>query len=260
MQTYPQMEQKPEQYFVIDANQNEKIKEIDKTILAMNQGEDEGFTQGLKAEEVIDTKQMYLDKMHECAIVLNESMEEAKEIVAKAHEEAQQVKQTAFEDAKQEGYQNGYQQAMEEVEQIKRNLVEEYEGKNQELQEGYLRQLDQIEPKFAEIIEDLLFKITGVTLEKEHNVILHMINNAMRDIENSHHFLIMVSEEDYPYLEEQKASIYGQGNPSIQIELFADAKLRKNQCIIETDGGLVEVSLDTQLEQLAKAIKLLAIE
>jgi flagellar assembly protein FliH len=86
---------------------------------------------------------------------------------------------------------------------------------------------------------------------------MYLINNAMRGIDNSHSFVISLSEGDYAYVNGHKEEIYGYLNPGVEISLFQDAALQKNQCKIETDNGLVDLSLDVQLSQLIKSLMLL---
>ena len=82
----------------------------------------------------------------------------------------------------------------------------------------------------------------------------------MHDLDNSKHFVIKVSEADYEELLERKAEIYGALNPAIHMEIFEDAKLSAMQCLIETDNGIVDISLDVQLDNLITALKLMIVE
>ena len=82
----------------------------------------------------------------------------------------------------------------------------------------------------------------------------------MQDLDNSKHFVIKVSSNDYEELLERKDEIYGALNPAIEMEIFEDAKLTAMQCLIETDNGIVDVSLDVQLDNLITALKLMVKE
>ena len=44
------------------------------------------------------------------------------------------------------------------------------------------------------------------------------------------------------------------------IELFEDAKLSRYQCSIETDNGMIDLSLDVQMDNLITALKLMVKE
>ena len=95
-------------------------------------------------------------------------------------------------------------------------------------------------------------------LEDNKDVILHLINNVMRNNELSKEFTIRVSENDYNYVISNKELIYGAASPDYNIEICKDSKLSKNQCVIETDAGVFDCSLDIQLENLIHEIKILS--
>ena len=42
------------------------------------------------------------------------------------------------------------------------------------------------------------------------------------------------------------------------LEIVKDATLERNQCLIETDGGIFDCSLDVQLENLIMDVKALS--
>jgi flagellar assembly protein FliH len=103
----------------------------------------------------------------------------------------------------------------------------------------------------------MVHHVTGVSIDGMQGVLLYMINNSMRELDNSHHFVVRVSPDDYEEISKDKDKIYGALNPGIELEIFEDAKLSKMQCLIETDNGIVDVSLDAQLDNLVKVLKLM---
>ena len=86
---------------------------------------------------------------------------------------------------------------------------------------------------------------------------MYLINNAMQELDNAHCFVIYLSEEDYLYVDKHKEEIYGYLNPNVKVELFQDNKLQQNQCKIETENGLADISLDVQLSQMKEALMML---
>jgi flagellar biosynthesis/type III secretory pathway protein FliH len=42
------------------------------------------------------------------------------------------------------------------------------------------------------------------------------------------------------------------------MEMYGDAKLDGRQCIIETDNGIIDLSMDVQVKNLITAMKLLS--
>ena len=70
--------------------------------------------------------------------------------------------------------------------------------------------------------------------------------------------MLKVSKSDYPFILKYKEvldkSIIGEA----EINIVEDNSLLKNQCLIETDGGVFDCSLDVQLDNLTKMLRILS--
>lgn len=274
---------------VIDTNKNHIIESIENSLLKETKEPEESAEEALAAAMIRDVG---LDEESEMArslldggadgeeefskeealrqsqkIVLA-AKQEAEEIVNKVHKETEQMRAAAYDEvenikkqAHEEGYQAGYSEGSDKViaeyEEKKAQLDAQAVQNEQLLIEKEQEFVTQTEQKMVDLLCQLIPSITGVSIENERNVLLHMINMAMRDLDNSTKFVIRVSCDDYEMLLEQKDEIYGALNPGIELEIYEDAKLHAMQCLIDTDNGIVDVSLDVQLNNLIKALKLL---
>lgn len=269
--------------FIIDADKSEIAIKINEQVMQeyeqfAESTDSSGFVSGLSAaeltaEELEHRKDVLQDSSnelsdsseleedielaHQAALVVEEAYEEAKEIRAKALAEAEDIKAQSRLIGKEEGYQQGLADAAAEIACMKEQLMQEQEQFKAELLAEQDACLEKLEPRFADVLCQLLTRLTGVVVKGHREVILYLINNAMRGIENSHSFVISLSEADFEYVNKHKKEIYGYLNPGVKIELFQDSKLTKNQCKIETDSGLVDLSLDVQISQLIKSLMLL---
>ena len=260
--------------FIIDANKSEIAMQIDEKarlyqeqLLAregLGEPDEQGFVSGLMVSEVtVQEDDRYAEYVtdieiaHEAALILNEAYDEASCIVEEAIKQSEQVKNESRQEGIEIGKQEGLEAAAEEIEQLKEQLRKEQEEFKNQLQKEQEEVYSNLEPRFADVVCDLVERLTGVVMDQNKDIIMYLINNAMKDIDNAHSFVIYLSENDYPYVQENKDKIYGCLNPNISIELYQDAKLSKNQCKIETENGLVDLSLNLQLQQLKDALKLL---
>ena len=282
-----------ENTIVIDANENKIIKSIDsaneEAAMADQSSVEEAIAEamledaGLEDFELADSETSltmdtsYLPDLTEALTsnasasaedIINSTKKEAEEIINRAHDEAEQLRGEAFdeansikEQAKEEGYQEGYEngssQAAKEYDEKNRKLEERIA----EAEESFVQQEKQLvkdtENQMAQWLIKMVHHVTGVSIDGMQGVLLYMINNSMREQDNSHHFVVRVSPDDYEEISKDKDKIYGALNPGIELEIFEDAKLSKMQCLIETDNGIVDVSLDAQLDNLVKALKLM---
>lgn len=271
---------------VIDANENKIIKAIDDSIEKSHAAEnsmEEALAEALIRDAGLEGEGDDLLTMNTADLAQSEEMQmmsagviksakdEAEQIINQAHNEAEQIRATAFDEVEQakakghnEGYQDGYEEGMEAATKTLQEKEAELSERQKEI-EQYLKEqedllLTETEKKMVDLLCQLIPSITGVVLENQKDVLLYMINNAMRDLDNSTHFVIKVSGDDYENVSERVEEIYGALNPNIEMEVFEDAKLGPMQCLIETDHGIVDVSLDVQLDNLIKALKLMVKE
>lgn len=198
-----------------------------------------------------------IEDAHEAALIVEEAYQEAEQIRNDAQAMAEDMKAQGFAQGKEDGYQQGLLDAAEEIAKQKAELEQQLHESQLKLEQEFEENLNALEPKFVEVLCNLLERLTGVVVTGHKDIMLYLINNAMRDMENSHSFVVSVSEQDFEYVDKNKENIYGYLNPSVSIELFQDAKLAKNQCRIETESGLVDLSLDVQMSQLIKSLMLL---
>ena len=121
--------------------------------------------------------------------------------------------------------------------------------------------IDELEPKFVDTITGIYEHIFHVDLHSYREVLCYLISATMRNTEDNKSFLIHVSKEDYPYVSMQKKQITAQAaSPNASVEIIEDMTLGKGECLIETEGGIFDCGLGTQLAELRQKLKLLSYE
>ncbi len=177
------------------------------------------------------------------------------EVLAGAQRESEELKQRAFEEGKVKGYDDGYNEGMAKIEAQRKKLEEERVS----LEKDYQELVKTLEPRFIENLTDIYEKIFKVDLAKEQDIIVHLISTAMHKIEGSSNYLIHVSKEDYSYVSMKKEELLASAVSSgASVEIVEDITLCSNECMIETDGGIFDCGLGTQLEELSQKLRLLS--
>jgi flagellar assembly protein FliH len=257
---------------VIDSNErSEEFRLIDffnrkKEIMDSSETEtltpdSDGFTQGIAATVVdiaLEEEEEIPQKSPEEIIreAQEQAIEEAERIIKEAEEAAAAASEKMYEEAKSRGYAEGLKKGMEEADEMKRDLQETKIRQEEEFSE----QLLLLEPQLADILTKLLEKMTGVLAEEHKQIIYHLVHNAIYHADNSKNFIIKISKEDYELMHLKIAELLTLVNPETAIEVVIDKELTKNQCMIETDTSIIDCSLDTQLNNLIRDIKLLSIQ
>lgn len=240
-----------------------------------NEMDADGFINGLHAdvvEELIsddDTADALTDDAamgeQQAAASLENVNAEAERIIEEARLQAEQIiadanknADAAFEEAKQNGYYEGNEKAQEEMNIKQAQLEVEFDNKRKELEQKYNNLKESIEPELVEVITDVFRKVTGVVAEDNQEIILHLINDVMHNADGSRDYVIKVSPDDYKFLVNNQGKIYCAMSREVNIDIVEDATLERNQCMIETNTGIFNCSLDIELNNLIKNIKLLS--
>lgn len=240
-----------------------------------NEMDADGFINGLHAdvvEELIsddDTADALTDDAamgeQQAAASLENANAEAERIIEEARLQAEQIiadanknADAAFEEAKQNGYYEGNEKAQEEMNIKQAQLEVEFDNKRKELEQEYNNLKESIELELVEVITDVFRKVTGVVAEDNQEIILHLINDVMHNADGSRDYVIKVSPDDYKFLVNNQGKIYCAMSREVNIDIVEDATLERNQCMIETNTGIFNCSLDIELNNLIKNIKLLS--
>lgn len=189
--------------------------------------------------------------------LLEEARAEIAEMQAEARRTLEAEKKKALEEAKKQGYQEGHVQALNEY----RGKEQELEREKARLEEWYQQQVDALEPEFIDTLTGIYEHIFHVDLKGYREIIVHLINATLRKIEGSRDFIVHVSKADYPYVSMQKKQILsGASAGSSTVEIIEDMTLANGECLIETNSGIFDCSMGTELEELSKKLRLLSYE
>ena len=189
--------------------------------------------------------------------IVAEARAQALEIETQARHDAEVQKTSAAEEGMKQGYDEGYARGMAEADGLKQELAE----KRRQLEAEYDALLEDLEPRFIETITDVYSHIFGVDLSDNRDILVHLIDATLRKVESSKTFIVHVSTEDYPYVNMQKQTLMeGAAAGRGLIEIIEDIALAKGDCLIETDGGIFDCGLGTQLEELTKKLRILSYE
>lgn len=215
-----------------------------------------GFVEGLNAEELEvimeeeseEKPQLSPEEMYE------ETKKEVEKLLEDARTEAEMIRNEAYEMARKKGYEAGYNEGMSEVETMKQEVLQ----KEETLLADYNAKVDELEPLLVEKVADLMEYVFRVQFSTSRAMIMHILSGTLGKINNSKEFIVHVSHEDVAVVKANHDRILAMVPNAVSVEVAEDPALVKNQCLVETDGGVYDCSLDVQMEKLIKSIKTLS--
>ena len=255
--------------FVIDSNKMaDEIVEQYRQLHAKAEQElvpdADGFVCGLEAATVeqlvrddADSGQQEMQPEFQ-PIDMAEIHRQEEEIINQARTEAELIKSRAQAAGYEQGIAEGREVAEQQLDARMKQLDREYTERLNALEAEYARKYHEMEPVLVNTLIEVFSKITNTMADGKRDTVLFLVNGVLRNTEVSKEYVIRVSEDDYNYLLSNKHLIHNGINKDIKIDICIDAGLTRNQCIIETDSGVFDCSLDIQLENLINDIRLLS--
>ena len=174
-----------------------------------------------------------------------QSIAEAMDVLSAAQKEAEDIRQQAreeFEAQRKLGYDKGLDDSKEEIAIQKLEQVEKS-----------IDYLSSMENKIVEIVLTALKKCVAEIGDKE--LMVQVVQKAMQAVvRNQQQVVLKVSPEMLPTVKERLNEILSKFPGVNYINLMDDPRIKGVSCIIETDAGNVEASLDHQLAANEKAL------
>lgn len=222
----------------------------------------EGSSNVIKASEDKALQQARLAKAEEEAEqILNRAKEaaeaEREELLAQARVQIEEERKTALTQANEQGYAEGLKKAEAEL----ASKLRELEAKDRDREAQYEHLLEGMEMQMVDALTGIYEHLFKVELGSYREILISLLADALRKIEGGKDFLVHISPEDYPYVSMEKKQLMASlASPNASLELVEDITLKKNECLIETDNGIFDCGLGTQMEELGRRLKLLSYE
>ncbi len=189
--------------------------------------------------------------------MMDDAHAEIEEMKETARREIEQERQRTLKDANKLGYDEGYKDGLAQADEMKREL----DAEKQRLYDEYDRMVEELEPRFIDTITEVYSHVFGIEFADNRDILVHLIDSTLRQVESSRTFLVHVSKEDYPFVNMKKQELTeGAAAGRGLVEIIEDIALSQGDCLIETDGGIFDCGIDTQLRELTNRLRVLSFE
>ena len=205
-------------------------------------------------ESSIEAEQLLADANAEAERIIADAHAQADEIINAAQLNAEAMKNLARQDGEKEGYNEGTQRAALELQDAKRNM----EAEIQQISNDFMERQLTLEHDIVEMCIPVFEHVFSADLTGRKDVIYHLLDHCIMKIERTGQMQIKVSDANAEYIKSKKEEIQGKIGAEVGLDIIADPLLNDGQCIIETDGGIFDCSIDTELDNLIREIKALA--
>ena len=206
--------------------------------------------------------EIYKAKQNESRSLVDNAKEESSRLIKEATEEAENIlkdSQSIQEDAKRNGYKEGHAEGFESaikdggvevqnmVEKLKRILGETINKRNEII--------DISESQIIEIAVLIAKRVVKMITEKDKNVVVRNIQEALRRVKGRAKVTIRVNIDDLEVSARHKDEFYQMLDKIEGVTILEDPNVDIGGCIIETDFGDIDARISTQLNEIETAIK-----
>lgn len=233
---------------------------------------EEGFSEGLEAENVdalfaaedsgavlkgasAKEKELLEQELEAAREEVEMARAQAERMLAEAQTEINRLTNKAREEARNVGYEEGLKQGLAEVDALKQQCALQ----EKQLQQEYEKKMLELEPAFVEHLTGIYEHIFKVDLSAYNKLVRHLLVDAIQKMGDYRNYIIHVSKEDYQGVSGAKEMLQEEaGAGGAGFEIVADVTLTRSQCVIETEGGIYDCSLGTELAELKRKLRLLS--
>ena len=232
-------------------------EQIDALLADSEDGMESSVIKAVSQEQAPDLEEIKA----QAQAMIDDAQAQVDEMMENARHEIEAERRRALEDASRKGYEEGYDEGHRtgyaEADAIKQELAEE----KQRLYAEFDNLVEELEPRFIDTITEIYSHIFGIELADKRDILVHLIDSTLRQVESSKTFIVHVSKEDYPFVNMHKQDL-AQGAAAGKgiVEVIEDIALSQGACLIETDGGIFDCGVDTQLKELTNRLRVLSFE
>jgi type III secretion system HrpE/YscL family protein len=167
---------------------------------------------------------------------------EAKDLVADAHEQAEVVLKEAQEKAEEIKNQAREQGFNEGLASWNKAIADAMAAREQTFRDNE-QQIVQLAVKIAE-------KIIGERLDADPGAIVAIIRQALKSVHRERSLIIKVNPEHEEVVRSQVAALVESTGGQREIQVVASAAVPVGGCVVESEFGVIDAKLETQLKCL----------
>lgn len=235
-------------------NSNDRVQECLKAQKNQRQEQSaDGFEEGLSALELDPDALMRMQEeaQQKADMIVEAAQRSAKKIISDAQTQAGALLQ----EQSKKGYEDGCKKSREELEVWRGQLEQEFSAKEQELEALYQKRHEEMEPELVDAIIQVFDKVFHIQFEDKREILLHLIGDMLHNAESCKSYRIRVADANRSFLEAHLEDIRSKVGNDVEIEICGDYGMEDSGCMIETETGIFDCSIDLELSNLIRDIR-----
>jgi len=169
---------------------------------------------------------------------------DSQKLIDAAHREAERIvaeAQQEFERQRQKGYEQGIHEGQQ---QIALRILETVDQS--------VEYLSQLEQQVVDLVFKSLQKVVGDMGERD--LVVKVVRHALAVVRTQPQVTVRVAQNEVEMVQSRLSEILSDYPGISFLEVVGDSRLALGGCLLETEMGVVDASIDVQLETIRKAL------
>ncbi|MCR5116695.1 MAG: hypothetical protein K6A97_04215 [Lachnospiraceae bacterium] len=224
-------------------------------LLADRDDSGEPINEGFEVEgESIDDAKPSSETAEDISKMKEEALAEIERVKETARAEVEELRERA----RQEGYSEGYFEGTKKAEEEANAKYAKIEEERTELEAEYRKLIDDLEPRMVETITDVYRSVFGDSFYSKIDVMKNLILAALFNADSSEEITIRVSPIDFETVDSLKEELKERAAVKGELSVVSDERLTATEAKVETPFGIMDCSIDTEVEELTKTLRALS--
>lgn len=189
---------------------------------------------------------------------------EASDLLQTAYQQSEEIREEARRQGFDEGFASGQSAALAEAHRILESEREEMRATLQayvdRIDEERRRMWRDAEPQIIAFVLEVAGRVVKDEARVNRDVVLSVVRNALRRVVDTENVRIRVNMEDLDTVRSSREELAALIESIRNVEIVADRRVDPGGCVVETAAGTIDAKLDTQIEEVAGALRLLTDE
>ncbi|SDN02016.1 flagellar assembly protein FliH [Tenuibacillus multivorans] len=190
------------------------------------------------------------DELEQAKAEAERLIQEANNKIEKEYEALEQQSKETLEQSKAQGYQEGFQQGKEEAEQQYDVVLNEMQQLTGAIKDQYQQKLKDAEFDILQIALASAEKIIQQQLTDDSTKFLNIVKHSLEEVVDQPEVVLNINPEDYSQVHQYRQELEQLFPDKSILTIYPNKEITKFGCRIESPFGMIDSSLDSQLEQL----------
>ena len=160
--------------------------------------------------------------------------------------EAKQRESDGYESGQASGYEAGYKEGLDKFQGMLKSLddvIDNIRAQEKSIYEANLQHMKDFMKVYIE-------KVIGQLSTSRIDAVFHNIKTALLEVHRANHIKVVVSSHDFEAINAVRDQFDGLFSPVKRVELLEDKNMSVGGCLLETELGNVDATIDSQMALL----------